>query len=91
MNTALKEALQTIPRDQFNRNLAAVNEYKQTFGVDCNVENDKWLVMPREFARSATRFSLPINTQKLATLTPFEYLSQYVWCSDHRKVSHFSQ
>lgn len=85
MNTALKEALQTIPKDQFNRNSAALLEFKQTFGVDCNVKNDKWLVMPRQFARSATRFSLPINTQKLATLTPFEYLSQYVWCSDHRK------
>lgn len=85
MNTALKEAFQTISRDQFDSDSAALQGYKQRFGVEDGVNNEKWLVMPRQFLRSATRFSLPINTQKLSTLTVFEYLSQYVWVSDHRK------
>ncbi|XP_055316037.1 uncharacterized protein LOC129575885 [Sitodiplosis mosellana] len=85
MNTALKEALQTIPKDQFNTCSAALQEFKQSFGVESGVNNDKWLIMPRKFLRSAARFSLPVNTQKLATLTVFEYLSQYVWISNHRK------
>lgn len=85
MNLALKEALNTIPKDQFNTSSHALHEFKETFGVESGVNNDKWLVMPRQFARSAARFSIPINTQKLTTLTPFQYLSQYVWISDHRK------
>lgn len=85
MNTALKEALQTIPKDQFNTCSAALHEFKKTFGVENGVNHDKWLVMPRPFLRSAARFSLPINTQKLATISVFDYLSRYVWISDHRK------
>lgn len=85
MNTALKEALQTIPKDQFNTCSVALQEFKQTFGVENGVNNEKWLIMPRQFLRSAARFSVPVNTQKLATLTVFEYLSRYVWISDHRK------
>lgn len=85
MNTALKEAFQTIGRDQFNDCSAALHGYKERFGVEDGVNNEKWLVMPRQFLRSATRFSLPINTQKLSTLNVFDYLSQYVWVSDHRK------
>lgn len=85
MNTALKEALQTIPKDHFNSCSSALQEFKKTFGGENGVNNEKWLVMPRQFLRSAARFSLPINSQKLATLTAFEYLSQYVWISDHRK------
>lgn len=85
MNTALKEALHTIPKDQFNTCSEALHDFKQSFGVDVGINNGKWLEMPRKFARSAARFTLPINTQKLATMTPFDYLSRYVWISDHRK------
>lgn len=85
MNLALREALHTIPKDQFDTSSAALQEYKESFGVESGSDNEKWLVMPRQFSRSAVRFSIPINTQKLTTMTPFEYLSQYVWISDHRK------
>lgn len=64
---------------------AALQEFKQSFGVESGVDNEKWLKMPRQFLRSAARFSLPVNTQKLTIMTVFEYLSQYVWISDHRK------
>lgn len=84
MSTALKEALQTIPKCQLEADSTVLDEFKSNFGVK-SVDNEKWLKMPRKFTRSATRFSLPINTVKLATLTPFEYLSRYVWISDHRK------
>lgn len=85
MNLALKEAIHTIPKDQFNTSSEALHEFKEMFDIEIGESNEKWLVMPRQFARSATRFSLPVNTMKLATLTPFEYLSWYVWISDHRK------
>lgn len=85
MNIALKEALHTIPKDQFNLCNPVLHEFKESFGVDNGVNNEKWLTMPRQFSRSATRFSMPINTQKLSSLSPFDYLSQYVWISDHRK------
>lgn len=85
MNLALKEAIHTIPKDQFNTSSEALHEFKEMLDIEIGESSDKWLVMPRQFARSATRFSLPVNTLKLATLTPFEYLSCYVWISDHRK------
>lgn len=85
MNLALREAIHTIPKDQFNTSSEALHEFKEMFDIEIGENNEKWLVMPRQFARSATRFSLPVNTMKLATLTPFEYLSWYVWISDHRK------
>lgn len=86
MNTALKEAFQTIPKDQLNSCSAALHEFKENqFDVENSANNDKWMIMPRQFMRSAARFSLPINTQKLATITVFEYLSQYVWIANHRK------
>lgn len=85
MNLALKEALHTIPKDQFDTSSVALHDYKESFGVKSGSDNEKWLVMPRKFSRSSVRFSIPINTQKLSTMTPFEYLSQYVWISDHRK------
>lgn len=85
MNLALKEALHTIPKDQFNTCSAVLQDFKESSGAELDGNNEKWLVMPRQFARLAARFSIPINTQRLATLTPFEYLSQYVWISDHRK------
>lgn len=84
MNKALQEALHTIPKDRLNTDSEALQEFKETFGIE-NVDNEKWLQMPRKFTRSAARFTLPINTQKLSTLTPYEYLSQYIWISDHRK------
>lgn len=85
MNLALKEAIHTIPKDQFNTSSDALHDFKEMFNIEIGESNEKWLLMPRQFARSAARFSLPVNTLKLATLTPFEYLSWYVWISDHRK------
>lgn len=84
MNKALKEALRTIPKDQFDKDSLVLSEFKSNFGIK-HFDNEKWLLMPRKFTRSATRFSLPINTIKLTTLTPFEYVSQYIWISNHRK------
>lgn len=86
MNLALKEAIHTIPQsDQFDADSAALQEFKEMFDIEIGKTNDKWLVMPRQFVRCAARFSLPVNTLKLRTITPFEYLSWYVWVSDHRK------
>lgn len=85
MNLALKEAIHTIPKDQFNASTEALHEFKEMFDIEIGESHEKWLVMPRQFSRAATRFSLPVNTTRLKTLTPFEYLSWYVWISDHRK------
>lgn len=84
MNKALQEALHTIPKHRLCGESEALLAFKDTFSAK-SINNGKWLTMPRKFTRCATRFTLPINTQKLSTLTPFEYLSQFVWISDHRK------
>lgn len=84
MNKALKEALRTIPKDQINLENSTLRGFKQSFAIE-KVNAEIWLSMPRRFTRSATRFRLPTNTQNLSTLTPFEYLSRFVWVSSHRK------
>lgn len=84
MNKALQEALHTIPKHRLCSDSEALLAFKDTFSSASN-DNAKWLTMPRKFTRSATRFTLPINTQRLSILTPFEYLSEFVWISDHRK------
>lgn len=85
MNKALKEALRTIPNDQIDAESPALRAFKETIGIDGTVENEKWLTMPRKYTRASARFSLPINTNDLARLTPFTYLSRHVWISNHRK------
>lgn len=85
MNKALKEALRTIPTDQIDAESPALRAFKETIGIDVTVDNEKWLTMPRKYTRSSGRFSLPINTNDLARLTPFTYLSRHVWISNHRK------
>lgn len=85
MNQALKEALRTIPIDQIEAESPALRAFKETIGTDGTVDNEKWLTMPRKYTRSSARFSLPINTNDLARLTPFTYLSRHVWISNHRK------
>lgn len=82
MNRALKEALRTVPPDAGDEEGAA--RYVESFGIE-SVDNAKWLTMPRKYTRSSVRFSLPVNSNDLARLTPFEYLSKHVWISDHRK------
>lgn len=86
MNRALKEALRTIPIDHIGAESTALRAFKETIGIDdATVDNEKWLTMPRKYTRTSARFSLPMNTNDLARLTPFTYLSRHVWISNHRK------
>ncbi|KAH8376442.1 hypothetical protein KR200_003495, partial [Drosophila serrata] len=41
--------------------------------------------MPRKFSKSATRFDVPMDLSMLKTMTPWDYLSKYVWVSQQRK------
>lgn len=84
MNKALKEALRTIPNGQVDTDSDALRQFKETVGIEA-VDNEKWLIMPRKYTRSSARFGLPINSQELAKLTPFAYLSKHIWISAHRK------
>lgn len=61
-----------------------MNEYVESIGIK-NIDNEKWLTMPRKYTRSSVRFSLPVNSNDLAILTTFQYLSKHVWISDQRK------
>lgn len=84
MNAALKEAFRTIPFDKINCDSEALKKCKQQMQIQ-PIDNEKWLKMPRKYTRNSARFSLPINTHDLATLTPFAYVSQHVWISNYRK------
>lgn len=84
MNVALKEALRTIPKEEIDAESLALRQFKETIGIE-NVDSEKWLVMPRKYTRISSRFGLPINTNDLAKLTPFAYISKHIWISAHRK------
>lgn len=84
MNLALTEAIRTVPHDQLDRPSEALLAY-QAAHPTVAVDPAKWLSMPRKYTRKSVRFTLPINTYDLETLTPFQYVSQHVWLSAYRK------
>ncbi len=84
MSKALQEAFRTIPPEKIEYESEALRKFKETIDIS-EVDNEKWLKMPRKYTRCTARFGLPINTYDLATMTPFEYISKHVWISAHRK------
>lgn len=84
MSKALREAFRTIPPDKIEFESEALRKLKETIDTT-EVDNEKWLKMPRKYKRCSARFVLPVNTYDLATMTPFEYISKHVWISEHRK------
>lgn len=66
MNKALREALRTIPPEQINVESEALRKFKETVKIS-DIDNEKWLDMPRKFTRKSARFGLPINTMDLAS------------------------
>lgn len=87
MSKALKEAFRTIPPDKLEYESDALRKFKETIDIK-EVDNEKWLKMPRKYTRNSARFGLPVNTYDLATMTPFQYISKHIWISEHRK-QHF--
>ncbi|KAJ6647586.1 hypothetical protein Bhyg_02809, partial [Pseudolycoriella hygida] len=84
MSKALREAFRTIPPEKIEYESEALRQFKETIDIK-EVDNEKWLKMPRKYSRCSARFGLPVNTYDLATMTPFEYVSTHVWISEHRK------
>lgn len=84
MNKALTEALRFILPEQVEHENSALRQCKESI-LFPNVDNERWLPMPRKYTRNSTRFTLPIKTGDLTILTPFQYVSQHVWISNHRK------
>lgn len=84
MSKALQEAFRTIPPEKIEYESEALRKFKETIDIK-EVDNEKWLKMPRKYTRCSARFGLPVNTYHLATMTPFEYISKHVWISEHRK------
>lgn len=84
MSKALQEAFRTIPPEKIEYESEALRKYKETIDIT-EVDNEKWLKMPRKYTRRSARFGLPVNTHRLGTMTPFEYISKHVWISEHRK------
>lgn len=66
MNKALREALRTIPPEQINAESDALRKFKETLKIS-DIDNEKWLDMPRKYTRKSARFGLPINTMDLAS------------------------
>lgn len=84
MGKALKEAFRTIPPDQINADSQALHQFKQTITLK-DLDNEKWITMPRRYTRCSARFTLPINTQDLTNMSPLQYVSKHVWITDYRK------
>lgn len=83
MNKALMEALRMISRETVET-AETLRQRQISIGLP-DVDNERWLPMPRKYTRNSTRFTLPINTQDLTVLTPLQYVSRHVWISNHRK------
>lgn len=49
-------------------------------------QTDFWLSLPRVFHRSSARFELPIDSRELETMSPLEYIQNYVVISSPRKL-----
>lgn len=84
MSKALQEAFRTIPPEKIEYESEALRKFKETIDIT-EVDNERWLKMPRKYTRGTARFGLPVNTYDLATMTPFGYISKHVWISEHRK------
>lgn len=84
MHRALLEAMRTVRPDQLAQPSDALLAYQAANPIP-PVHPEKWLSMPRKYTRKSVRFTVPINTFDLETLTPFEYVSRHVWLSDYRK------
>lgn len=84
MHRALEEVFRYVSSNSTENENEALRLCKENITLP-NVDNERWLSMPRKYTRNSTRFTLPIKTSDLATLTPFQYVSRHVWISDHRK------
>ncbi|EDV98679.1 GH23317 [Drosophila grimshawi] len=74
LNRALREAIKYMPK----------TVHKPTEEVDKTTVSSS-NKMPRKFSKSATRFDVPMDLSMLKTMTPWTYLSKYVWVSQQRK------
>ncbi|XP_046462170.1 uncharacterized protein LOC124208476 isoform X2 [Daphnia pulex] len=71
----LEESLRNLQvEDDHNGNNDVLYQVEGTVAV----EDMSWLYFPRAGNNFGARFELPIDLRKLKTMTPLEYLSQYV-------------
>lgn len=84
MHKALDEVLRFVSSNAEANESEALRQYKESITLPC-VDRERWLPMPRKYTRNCTRFTLPIRTSDLATLTPIQYVSRHIWVSDNRK------
>ncbi|BFF96409.1 uncharacterized protein DMAD_05075 [Drosophila madeirensis] len=75
LNRALREAIKYMPPKHKIVQKA----------TDDNHSNESTSKMPRKFSKSATRFDVPMDLSMINAMTPWDYLSKYVWVSQHRK------
>ncbi|KAL7731575.1 hypothetical protein ACLKA6_013102 [Drosophila palustris] len=75
LNRALREAIKYMPKTVQSK--PAEEAEKATPSSSAK--------MPRKFSKSATRFDVPMDLSMLKNMTPWDYLSKYVWVSQQRK------
>ncbi|XP_034140315.1 uncharacterized protein LOC117591245 isoform X2 [Drosophila guanche] len=75
LNRALREAIKYMPPKHKMVQKA----------TDDNHSTESTSKMPRKFSKSATRFDVPMDLSKISAMTPWDYLSKYVWVSQQRK------
>ncbi|EDW26178.1 GL25501 [Drosophila persimilis] len=75
LNRALREAIKYMPPK---------HKIVQKAPED-NHSAESTSKMPRKFSKSATRFDVPMDLSVINAMTPWDYLSKYVWVSQQRK------
>lgn len=84
----LQEVLRTISPEKLGVDSNAVAEMKESLNL-VEIDNEKWMNLPRKFSRMSARFELPMDLKELAKITPFGYLSKYVFLeSDVKQLYH---
>lgn len=84
----LQEVLRTISPEKLGTDSEAVCEAKDFLNL-VDTDYEKWMHLPRKYTRSSARFELPMDLKELVKLTPFDYLSKYVFLeSDVKQLYH---
>ncbi|XP_066995852.2 uncharacterized protein [Anabrus simplex] len=82
---ALEEALKSRQAERRHPMGEEMKKLKRELSLP-PTNTDLWLSLPRVFSRESVRFELPLDLRKLNTMTPLEYLHNYVSVSSGRKL-----
>lgn len=80
----MQEVLRTISPEKLGVESDAVLEMKHSLNL-VETDHEKWMHLPRKFARASCRFEIPMDLMELFKLKPLPYLGKFVFIEPDRK------